>query len=114
MKILQEPISPNHLNAIFFDGVVAEGQYNRKNYTLETYQSGEVYFMGNIHAGKEVIDLGQKELINDDDIENETIDILVDKFIVLKCNGKIVNKDLLIFDNYNEAIECLKELLRIP
>jgi hypothetical protein len=101
MKILQQPISVNHKSAMFFDGLVAECDGNK----LTTYNDGEINFMGNIHVGKELIDLGQKELINDDDIEKETVDILVDKFFMINDN-----EDML-YDNYDEAIQAFETFL---
>jgi hypothetical protein len=112
MKILQTPISDNHKSAMFFNGVVAED----KGYKLATYQDGEIEFMGNEHIGIEIIDLGKKGLINDNDVDNEeTIDIFVDKFICIYngdvCDENLIDDGQLYFDNYDEAIEGFEEFL---
>jgi len=108
MKILQKPISDNHKSAMFFDGVIA----TRFGLELKTFQDGEIVFMGNVHVGLEIVDLANKGLIDDNDIENKgTVDILVDKFIVITEEGSenVLDEDY-IFDNYDDAIEVLIQL----
>lgn len=109
MKILQTPISDKHKSAMFFDGCIAVNGNKR----LVTYNTGEIYFMGNIHAGNEIIELGQQGLINDDDIEEAIyndgqVDILVDKFFAISTDN-IVDEDN-IFSDYDEAINEFKKL----
>ena len=113
MNILQKPISDKHKSAMFFEGVIAEHQAEPNNLKLVTFQTGEIVFMGKINVGEEIIELGQKGLINDDDIEQAiynqgTVDILVDKFFSVSINGE-VDEDL-IYTDYDEAIEEFKKL----
>lgn len=108
MKILQNPISPNHKSAMFFDGIVA----TKGGLEARTFQSGELEFMDNEHIGEEIVELGRKGLINDDDVENEeTVDIHVDKFIGIYLAGtdELFDEDYL-YDNYDDAIEVLMQL----
>lgn len=108
MKILQNLVSDNHKSSMFFDGVVA----TQNGYELRTYQDGEIGFNNKHYIGVEIRELGQQGLINDTDIENEDIvDIMVDKFIAIYKEGS--NEpihNLFIFDNYDDAIDGLKEL----
>ena len=109
MKILQTPISDKHKSAMFFDGIIAVNGNKR----LVTYNTGEIDFMGNIHAGKEIIELGQQGLINDDDIEQAIyndgqVDILVDKFFAVSTDD-VVDEDN-IFSDYDEALLAFKNL----
>jgi hypothetical protein len=77
MKILQEPISDNHLSAMFFDGVVAVDGEN----ALVTYQDGELGYKEDLYIGGAIRELGETGAINDNDIdEEETVDIYDDKF----------------------------------
>lgn len=106
MKTLQTPISEDHKSAMFFDGIIARDE---NGFSLETYQDGEIQFMGNVHVGLEIIELAKKGLIDDEDIENEeTIDILVDKFFTIKHNDKLIDEDLM-YDDYDEALEEFEE-----
>jgi len=112
MNILQKPISINHNSAMFFDGVIEEGE----SYKLATFQDGKIVFIDNEYIGKEIIELGQKGLIDDQDIENKfSIDIVVDKFICIyysKVNDKnIVVDETLYFDNYDDAIQEFEKFL---
>ena len=109
MNILQKPISDKHKSAMFFEGVIAEHQDKK----LVTFQTGEIVFVGKKNVGEEIIELGQKGLINDDDIEQAiynqgTVDILVDKFFTISIND-VVDDDY-IFMDYDEAIEEFKKL----
>ena len=110
MKILQTPISDNHKSSMFFEGIIAEHQDKK----LITFQTGEIYFMGNIHAGNGIIELGKQGLIDDSDIEQAiyndgNVDILVDKFFTISING-VVDEDI-IYNDYNEAIEKFENLV---
>lgn len=116
MNILQQPISDMHKSAMFFDGVIAEG----KGYKLATYQDGELelineHNLADYHIGVEIIDLGKKGLINDTDIDEETVDIFVDKFICIYygevCDDNLIDDDNLYFDNYEDAIQGFEEFL---
>lgn len=105
METIQKPISENHHSAMFFDGLIA----THNGFELKTYQDGEIQFMGNIHICKDIIDLGKQGLIDDSDFEFEnTLDILVDKYIAVYLNDEIY--DDYIFDNYDDAIETLIQL----
>jgi len=66
MKIIQQPISIIHNSAMFFNGLIA----TKPRFELRTFQDGEIRFMGNVHIGTEIIELGKTGLINDDDINN--------------------------------------------
>ena len=109
MKILQTPISDNHKSSMFFEGIIAEHQDKK----LITFQTGEIYFMGNIHVGNQIIELGKQGLIDDNDIEQAiyndgNVDILVDKFFTISING-VVDEDI-IYDDYDEAMKEFKKL----
>ncbi len=110
MKILQTPISDKHKSAMFFDGVIAENGQKK----LVTFQTGEIYFQGNIRVGQEIIELGKQGLIDDNDIEealynNSDVDILVDKFFAISTND-IINEDDIYLD-YDEALEVFTNLI---
>lgn len=113
MKILRQPLSPEHKSAMFYNGAIAKGNKDNKPYTLETEQDGEIVFMGNTFVGDEIIDLGHKGLINDSDIDQEIVDIYVDKYFAIKNGNTLVDEDLLIFDNYDEAIKEFEIFLTI-
>jgi hypothetical protein len=104
MKILQNPISDSHLSAMFFDGVVA----TKGDYSLVTYQDGELVYDDKLYIGKEII--GLSDVINDVDIEDEvTVDIHVDKFFAIKYNDVILEE--YIYNDFDEAIEEFKNFL---
>jgi hypothetical protein len=105
MKILQKPLSPEHRSAMFYNGTIARGKKDGKQYTLETEQDGKLLFMGNTFVGDEIIDLGNKDLINDEDIDQYNVDIYVDKYFAIKDGNILIDENLLIFDNYDEAIK---------
>ncbi len=101
MKILQTPISEIHKSAMFFNGVIAEDQ--TKECKLITFQSGEIEFMDKLYIGEEISELGQKGILDDNDIDNEEVlDILVDKFFTIEFMGNVI--DDLLYDNYDDAI----------
>lgn len=94
---------------MFFDGLIAIG----KGFELRTYRDGELIFMGNEHIGTEIIELGKKGLIDDSDIDTEdTVDILVDKFICIYNGSTLMDDDKLYFNDYDEAIEGFKKFLK--
>ena len=107
MKKLQNPVSDNHKSAMFFDGVVA----THNGYVLKTFQDGELMFMDKEYIGAEIRELGQKGLLDDQDIDSEdTVDIMVDKFLAIYKDGN--NEpvhDVFIYDNYDDAIDALAE-----
>lgn len=118
MKILQQSICDNHLNAMFFDGVIAEGRKGDKLYTLETYQTGEILYKGDYLYGLQIVELGKQGLINDEDLDDacdnnsDTVEIVVDKFFAIYHNGELVDEDVFISDgDYDEAIEMFEEFL---
>lgn len=109
MNILQKPISDNHKSSMFFEGIIAEHQDKK----LITFQTGEIYFMGNIHVGNQIIELGKQGLIDDSDIEQAiyndgNVDILVDKFFTISING-VVDEDI-IYNDYDVAIQEFTKL----
>ena len=114
MKILQTPISDNHKSSMYFEGVIAEHIAEPNELKLVTFQTGEIYFMGNIHVGNQIIELGKQGLIDDNDIEQAiyndgNVDILVDKFFTISING-VVDEDI-IYNDYDEAIEKFENLV---
>lgn len=120
MEILQKPISEKHLNAMFFNGVIAEIKKDDKHYTLQTYQTGEILYRGKYITNIEIIDLGRQGIIDDNDINHacdnnsEVFEILVDKFFAIYCNGNLINKDDSIGDgDYYESLEWFVNELHI-
>lgn len=118
MEILQHPISGDHNNAMFFDGVIAEGTKDGKKYQLATYQDGEITYDDDVYIGKEIITLGEDGSIGDPDIdeafddESPCVSILVDKFFAIYHNGELVDENELICDgDYDDAIEFFEEFL---
>jgi hypothetical protein len=115
MKILQKPISAQHKSAMFFDGIIA----TQNGLEARTFQDGEVLFIGKTYIGYEIRELGEKGLIDDNDIDNqdqEILDIRLNKFIAIYKQGSKElwndNSDLrcYVFDNYDDALEVLKQL----
>ena len=114
MKILQTPFTENHKSAIFFHGEIARGKSDNdgKKYVLETYQDGEISYEENTYVGADTVKLAELDEVFDTDIEEEMIvQIYVDKFFAVTCDGKIVENDLLCFDNYDDAIREFKIFL---
>jgi hypothetical protein len=108
MKILQKPFSDNHKSAMFFHGIIA----TKDNYTLETFQDGEIAYEDKIYVGVETPELAKLDEVFDNDIEDELIvEIYVDKFIVIKYKGELIS-DELMFDNYDEAMQKFKYYLK--
>jgi len=105
MKILQTPISASHLSAMFFDGVVA----TNGDYSLVTYQDGELVYDDKLYVGKEII--GLSDDINDVDIEDEvTVDIHVDKFFAIKYNDTILEE--YVMSHYDDAMLVFTNFLK--
>lgn len=118
MKTLQHPISEDHHNAMFFDGVVAEGTKEGKTYQLGTFQNGEITYDDDTYAGEEIIKLGKEGDIADPDIDEALeekswcVSILVDKFFAIYHNGELVDEENLVCDgDYDDAIEWFEEFL---
>lgn len=104
MEILQKPTTPKHLSAMFFDGVIATDG----DYSLITYQDGEIVYDDKLYIGAETKDL--IGLIEDDDIDDEIIvDIHVDKFFGIKYNDVVIEEYLFI--DYDEAILGFEDFL---
>jgi hypothetical protein len=111
MEIIQAPISTNHMSAMFFEGVVATGEKDGKNYTLKTYQTGELGYNDQMYLGAEIRELGVSGAINDVDIDEEqTVDIYVDKFLVITEEGveltlttELLPDENMIFNDFEEA-----------
>lgn len=116
MKILQTPFTENHKSAMFFHGQIARGKrdHDGQKYVLETYQDGEISYEENNYVGADTVKLAELDEVFDDDIEDEVIvTIYVDKFFAITCDGKLVDEDLLTFDNYDKAIEEFEIFLKI-
>lgn len=120
MEIIQHPVSPNHMSAMFFEGVVATGVKDGKNYTLKTYQTGELGFNDQMYMGAEIRELGASGAINDVDIDEEnTVDIYVDKFLVItEENGmdlplisELLPDGDMIFNDFPEAVGMFNQFL---
>ncbi len=114
MKTIQNPISDNHHSAMFFHGVVATGEKDGKNYTLKTFQDGELEFDGDLYIGDTIRELGKTGKINDDDVEEEiTVGILVDKFFAITEEGVEVDVDENdhIYNYYNDAMKAFENFL---
>jgi hypothetical protein len=110
MKIIQIPITANHKSAMFFDGVIATAKSKNLDgdYSLVTYQDGELVYNDKLYVGKEILAL--IGIINDTDIEDEvTVDIHVDKFFSINYNGTVLED--LIFCDYDEAIAGFQEFI---
>jgi hypothetical protein len=110
MKIIQLPITANHKSAMFFDGVIATAKSKNLDgdYSLVTYQDGELVYNDKLYVGKEILAL--IGIINDTDIEDEvTVDIHVDKFFSINYNGTVLED--LIFCDYDEAIAGFQEFI---
>ena len=110
MKIIQKPQSANHKSAMFFDGVIATAKSKNLDgdYSLVTYQDGELVYKDKLYVGAETkLLIG---LVDDNDIENEdVVDIHVDKFFSINYNGTVLED--LIFCEYDEAIAGFQEFL---
>src|SRR5208283_116284 len=114
MKILQKPISPKHKSAMFYDGIVAvDGDYS-----LVTYQSGEIGWKDEVYIDKQIINLAKSGFINDDNIETEDcLEIYVDKFITFAYKGNVgviseaseITK--YFYNNYDEAIKAFEHFM---
>lgn len=116
MKILQKPFTENHKSSIFFHGQIARGkkESDGKTYYLETFQDGEISYEENNYVGAETVKLAELDKVFDADIEEEMIvTIYVDKFFGISCDGKIIEDDLLCFNNYDEAIREFQIFLNL-
>lgn len=105
MKILQQPFTNRHKNAMFFDGKIFES--DNGEYSIQTFQDGEVGYNNQMYAGKETIEL--REHINDEDLEREDyriLTILVDKFFCLAYKDKPVEEEIENLDENEENLYC--------
>ena len=110
MKIIQKPQSANHKSAMFFDGVIATAKSKNLDgdYSLVTYQDGELVYNDKLYVGKEILAL--IGIINDESIDDEVVvDIHVDKFFSINYNGTVLED--LIFCDYDEAIAGFQEFI---
>ena len=105
MKILQNSVSENHQNAMFYSGVIAESN----GFKLETYQDGEIVYKDELYVGDETPALAN--LINDDDLEELDHNIEVDKFFAITKDGEPVDDEIHIYNDYDDAIEAFEEFL---
>lgn len=85
MEVIQSPISTNHMNSMFFNGVVAYGKSNSgKTFVLRTEQQGQIVFNGQEFLEGQIRELGITFAINDNDLDaEETVTILVDNFFTI-------------------------------
>ena len=114
MRIIQKPFSDNHKSAMFFHGMIAIGKKDREYYTLETEQDGEISYEDKNYVGAETPELAKLDEVFDADIEaEEIVEIYVDKFFAIKKNGRLVDADLLIFNEYDEAIREFEIFLNL-
>jgi hypothetical protein len=120
MNIIQKPISEVHMSSMFFDGIVATGTKDGKEYVLRTQQIGEITVfpeqddLDPVHAsGEEIRKLGDEGVISDLNIEEEEgLDINVDNFLVIAEVGEEdVEDEDRIFDWYDHAITAFKKFL---
>jgi len=120
MKIIQKPISNVHMSSMFFDGVVATGTKDEKEYELRTQQIGEITLFPEqdelspiVAVGEEIRKLGDDGIISDLNIEEEEgLDINVDNFFVIAEVGEEdVEDEERIFNFYDEALEAFKKFL---
>lgn len=126
IKILQQPISDNHLDAMFFNGLVAIGK-NKNNHTkyyVLTIGSNEIQYKGVPYVEKDFLILSIEKGINDDDIElanhneHKNIDILVDNFFALvseddykNLENLMENDSIIMYGYYDEVIGDLKKFV---
>jgi len=96
IEIIQIPITENHKDCVFFNGVIAEGQRKRdgKTFYLRTDSIAELvpmyYDEETAYAGEEIIDLAKEDKINDEDVKDrELCDIHVDGFFVISDTREI-------------------------
>jgi hypothetical protein len=111
MKIIQFPITANHKSAMFFDGVIATAKSKNLDgdYSLVTYQTGELVYDDKLYVGKEIQSL--IGIINDQDIEDEvTVDIHVDKFFAIKFNDTVLED--FVYCDFDEAIKAFEDFLK--
>lgn len=117
MKILQKPFTVNHKSAMFFHGKIARGkrESDGKTYDLETVQQGEISYKDKVYLDAETVELATlDEPVFDADIDEEMIvQIYVDKFFAVTCNGKMVEDDLLLFNSYDETVREFEIFLKL-
>lgn len=111
MEIIQQPISDKHKSSMFFNGIVATGIRNDKIYWLRTDGCGEIEMEGIFYQEEEIRELGEKQYINDYNIDNEFgLSIHVDNwFIVVDSDDNWMCVD--DCDNFDDAIEIFKNFL---
>jgi len=90
IEIQQVPITENHKDCVFFDGVIAEGQRKRdgKTFYLRTDSIPQLYAYyydeDTVFTGEEIIHLACKEAINDNDIKDrELVGMVQDGYFVI-------------------------------
>lgn len=105
MEVIQAPISTNHMDAMFFDGVVATGTArNGKQYVLMTASIPQIIFNEKeYHAGL-IRQLGIDGFINDADIEDEIdVTVLVDGWLTISEVTEQGYEDVLHSENPDES-----------
>lgn len=126
IKILQQPISDNHLDAMFFNGLVAFGK-NKNNHTkyyVVTVGNNEIQYKGVPYVENDFLILSIEKGINDDDIElatdneHENIDILVDNYFALVNEDDYKNLEnlmeidsIIMYGYYDKVIGDLKKIV---
>jgi hypothetical protein len=122
MEIIQHPISENHMNSMFFNGVVAYGKAkNGKTYVLRTEQQGQIIFNGQEFLEGQIRELGMTFVIDDNDMEaEEDVSIFVDNFFTIAEveEGNLENvldaevqDESRIFNEFPEAVGMFNEFL---
>ena len=122
MEIIQHPLSANHMNSMFFNGVVAYGKAkNGKTYVLRTEQIPQIIFNEKEYSNDEIRNLGIGSFIDDNDIEAEDeVTILVDNFFTIAEveEGNLENvldaevqDESRIFNEFPEAFGMFNEFL---
>ena len=122
MEIIQHPLSPNHMNSMFFNGVVAYGKANNgKTYVLRTEQQGQIVYEGQEYLEGQIRELGMTFEIDDDDLDaEEDVSIFVDNFFTISEveEGNLENvldaevqDESRIFNEFPQAFGMFNEFL---
>ena len=117
IHVIQNLISDEHQDAMFYSGLIAVGRKNGKHFCLFTTDA-EIGYDGNKYIGACINELASFYVICDEDIENE-VDVLVDGFIyIAEFNPETLKIQILdevsedvIFNTYAEAIDGFKEFI---
>ena len=105
MEMIQHLISPNHKDAMFFDGVIATGTaHDGKQYVLMTASIPQIIFNEKEYSGAQIRQLGIDGFINDADVEDETdVTIFVDGWLAIAEVTENGYEDVLHAENPDES-----------